>query len=479
MAGAAALADRLHETTVPAQGWRDAVARVLAASGAVRSLFAAAGPDGVPEVRCLASLPDGPLLIRCPAPRGEIPTLVDLVPALDWDEREARDLHGLVFAGHEPHRALVDHPDDPAAWMTPVVGDDVHQVAVGPIHAGVIESGHFRFHSVGERILHVDTRLFHKHRGLERAAEGLPAARALPVVQRACAACAAANTIAFAHAVEQAAGLWPDAATRRARTLLLELERLYNHVNDLGAICAGVGFAPGAMAFASFKERAQRTIREVAGHRFLFGAVAVGASHLEVPAEAAAAARSELAELDRDVARAWRALLLDASVRDRVRGAGILPRDEAVRLGTVGPAARASGVAGDVREDSPRLAYPGFRSPPPGEPDGDVASRMEARAVELADTLGLLDELLSGPLAPGTARPAGPSSLHGAGRVESARGETSCVVELAGETVRRVHLRTSSYANWPAVARAARGAILPDFPLINKSFELCYACVDR
>jgi Ni,Fe-hydrogenase III large subunit len=104
---------------------------------------------------------------------------------------------------------------------------------------------------------------------------------------------------------------------------------------------------------------------------------------------------------------------------------------------------------------------------------------MEARAVELADTLGLLDELLSGPLAPGTARPAGPSALHGAGRVESARGETSCVVELAGETVRRVHLRTSSYANWPAVARAARGAILPDFPLINKSFELCYACVDR
>jgi Ni,Fe-hydrogenase III large subunit len=136
-------------------------------------------------------------------------------------------------------------------------------------------------------------------------------------------------------------------------------------------------------------------------------------------------------------------------------------------------------VAGDVREDSPLLWYPGFRCPSPAEPGGDVAARMEARAAELTQTFAMLDDLLSGPIAPATATAGGLTGAHGLGRVESARGRTWCAVELEGDTVRRVHLRTSSYANWPSVARAAAGAILPDFPLINKSFELCYACADR
>jgi hypothetical protein len=116
------------------------------------------------------------------APGGEIDTITDLAPAANWDEREAHDLYGLCFAGHEPMRALVTHTDDPAKWMTPVHGGGVHQVAVGPIHAGVIESGHFRFHVVGERILAMDPRLFYKHRGLERAAEGLSPDQALPYI---------------------------------------------------------------------------------------------------------------------------------------------------------------------------------------------------------------------------------------------------------------------------------------------------------
>jgi Ni,Fe-hydrogenase III large subunit len=457
---------------------RDAIERVLREGGTVHGLYAVDGPEG-PEVRCIASGPAGEVLIRRPAPGGEVPTLVDLVPALEWDEREARDLYGVVFAGHEPHRPLVHHPADLDAWTTPVEGEDVHQVAVGPVHAGVIESGHFRFHVVGERILHVDTRLFHKHRGLERAAEGLPPEEAIRVVQRACAACAATNALAFAHAVEQAQGLWPAPATRRARTLLVELERLYNHLNDIGAICAGVGFAPGAMAFAGFKERAQRIVRALTGHRFLFGSVSVGASRLAVSGYDAAAARRELAGLGRDVAAAWRGLLFDASLRARLRGAGPLPRDEALRLGTVGPAARASGVRRDARLDSPRLWYAGFQSVAPPEPAGDVAARAEVRALEVAQTLGLLDEALAARVGAAGTEPRGTAEGHGVGRVEGPRGETVCAVELDGGRVRRVHLRTASYAGWPSVARAARGQILPEFPLINKSFELCYACVDR
>ena len=148
--------------------------------------------------------PPGARDLRPPPARTPSQSIVDLVEAADWDEREAHDLYGLQFAGHEPLRALVRHTDDPGHWMTPVSGRGVHQVAVGPIHAGVIESGHFRFHAVGERILAMDPRLFYKHRGLERAAEGLSADQALAYIQRACAACAVSNTIAYAQAVEDA-----------------------------------------------------------------------------------------------------------------------------------------------------------------------------------------------------------------------------------------------------------------------------------
>ena len=180
-------------------------------------------------------------------------------------------------------RPLVAHPDDVADWTLPVHGRDAYQVAVGPIHAGVIESGHFRFHVVGERILHVDVRLFYKHRGLERAAEGSALSAGLAYAQRACGACAVSNSLAYAHACESALGLTPPPELARARTLLLELERLYNHLNDIGAVCAGVGFAPGAMTFAALKERAQRVNLLLGGHRFLFGAVAVGRSDLTIP----------------------------------------------------------------------------------------------------------------------------------------------------------------------------------------------------
>ncbi len=149
------------------------------------------------------------------------------------------------FSGHVPLRPLVEHTSGLSSWTVPVSGHDAFQVAVGPIHAGVIESGHFRFHVVGEKILHIDLRLFYKHRGLERAAEGRTLAEGLVYAQRACAACAVSNSVAYAHAAESLLGLWPEPGLARVRTILLELERLYNHLNDIGAVCAGVGFAAG------------------------------------------------------------------------------------------------------------------------------------------------------------------------------------------------------------------------------------------
>jgi Ni,Fe-hydrogenase III large subunit len=401
------------------------------------------------------------------------------VPAAAWDEREAHDLYGVDFVGHAPLRPLVTHPGDLASWTVPVEGRDTFQVAVGPIHAGVIESGHFRFHVVGERILHLDLQLFYKHRGLERAAEGRTLAEGLAYAQRACAACNVANGVAYAQACESALGLLPTVELARARTLALELERLYNHLHDIGAACAGVGFALGTNAFAFLKEQVQRQIALLVGHRFLFGAVAVGESRLAITAAQADEARQVLKDVGIDARRAWHEVLFNASVQDRLVDIGSLTGDVARALGTVGPAARASGLGFDVRAESPRLLYTDFHPATLRHPAGDVASRVNMRALEVDATLELLDRLLALPLSPATATPGAEPRPVGVSRVESPRGETLAVVHTDGGRIARLHLKTASLTNWPSLARAVSGNILPDFPLINKSFELCYACADR
>lgn len=463
-----------HPLRIPAHAWRDHVAHADAFAG----LFAATGPDGAPEVRAVL-VDETVRIVATPVVDGVVPSVVDLLPAADWDEREAADLYGVRFAGHDPHRALVHHPDERALWATPVEGPDVHRVPVGPIHAGVIESGHFLFHVVGERVLHVDTRLFHKHRGLERAAEGRSPEEALRVLSRACAGCAVTNAVAFCAAVEEAAGRMPHESVRRYRTLLIELERIWNHLNDVAQICAGVGLAPGTMVFAALKERSQRVCAALTGHRFMFDAVALAGAPADPGDDVRRDAAAEVAAIAAEAAAAARQLLFDTSLRDRTTGAGAIDAEAVRSLGVVGPAARAAGVAVDSRTDAPHLWYPGFAPALPPATPGDVSARLEARWVELAQSAAIAVALLGEAVGPGPAAAADGADGHGVGIAESPRGRTVCTVELAGGEVRRVHLRTGSYANWPAVALAATRAILPDFPLVNKSFELCYACVDR
>lgn len=465
--------------TVEQGSWREVCSRELEDGGRFCGAYASGAPDAT-RWSVLFARGSGTRVLTTMVAGGKLPTVIDLVGAAEWDEREARDLFGLRFDGHEPLRPLVAHPAETAAWTTPVDGTGVHQVAVGPVHAGVIESGHFRFHVVGERILHLDPRLFYKHRGLERAAEGRDLGEGLAFAQRACGACAITNAVAYAQACESALGLLPSRELRRARTLLLELERLYNHLNDIGAVCAGVGFATGNMAFAALKERAMRLNRELAGHRFLFGSVEVGGSHLALPAAATARARGRLRELGEDAALAWREVRFSASVQARLDGVGVLDRDAAARCGAVGPAARASGLERDTRSNSPGLWYgSSFAPAAPEASSGDVAARLQLRAVELEASFEILDDLLREPIVAERADATAPGGPVGVARVESPRGETVCIVEREASRLRRLRLRTGSYANWPALAEAAVGNLLPDFPLINKSFELCYACVDR
>jgi Ni,Fe-hydrogenase III large subunit len=457
--------------------YRERIAEALDGGWSFAGLYANAGEA---PMRIVLNDDAGALRIEEVDPVDRtVPSIVDIAPAASWDEREAHDLYGIAFDGHEPLRPLVKHDLDVSSWTVPVLGRDPHQVAVGPIHAGVIESGHFRFHLVGEKILHLDARLFYKHRGLERAAEGASLADGLRYVSRACAACAVTNGVAYAHAIEQALGLRSPAELARVRTILLELERVWSHLNDISAVCTGTGLAAGAQRFAGLTERARRLNARLTGHRFLFGSVRVGGSDVELDASAVSFAREELGVLRSEAASGWRELLFNRSFDDRLLDVGIVRGRDVRRLGATGPAARAAGVAVDTRSASPNLAYDDFVPVTSTRAAGDVKSRVEQRHLELVQSFDLLEALLAGPVRPCSADNGGAELALAASRVESPRGATLCVVEREGPQVTRVHLRTGSYANWPVVAFAAVGNMLPDFPLINKSFELCYACADR
>ena len=370
----------------------------------------------------------------------------------------------MGFDGHEPLRPLVEHDLDLRNWTVPVHGDDAYQVAVGPIHAGVIESGHFRFHVVGDKILHVDARLFYKHRGLERAAEGRSPEEGRAYAQRACAACAVSNSVAYAHACEDVLGLRPTAELARVRTVLLELERTWNHLNDIAAVCAGAGLAAGNTFFAALTERARRVNEQLTGHRFLFDSVQVGGSALTVDASAVAVAREELASIASDSKSGWRELLFNSSFQDRLPDIGVLTAEDARALGAVGPAARASGVADDVRSTSRLLAYDGFAPVAPRRVAGDVQARLEQRAVELLQTFELLDTLLDGPITAAKATAGHGAAPIGIGRVESPRGATLCAVELDAGRVSGCTFAPAPTRTGPSLPTPPRATCSPTSP---------------
>jgi len=438
---------------------------------------------GVEEV---VAIPGGPLIrIRVDVPVSEAayPSLTPLVSAAQWDEREIHDLFGIVPTGHPDLRPLVVH--DPATPYRPFVahGDGVYQLPVGPIHAGVIEPGHFRFSAVGESVLYLDARLFYTHRGLERLVEGRTFDAALAVVERACGVCTVTHATAFSRAVERLTGTEVPPRARMARVLLAELERLYNHVGDLGNICAGVGFHFGTSRLGWHKEQLLRLNEALTGHRYLTGMVVPGGLRRDLDEGGVAGLDAAIAELDHNVRSVVRRLVRSDSFMTRLHGTGILSGDEARRLGALGVAARASGLTGDLRRDRPADGYAELHVPLSGASAGDVAARFHVRAQEATVSAGLIREVLrrlpEGPVWVAPAREARPGTSTVVG-AEGPRG-ASWIWLMAGigGTVERVHLRSASFANWPVVAAVVPGNLVPDFPLINKSFELCYACTDR
>ena len=471
-----------------AQGARDDAYRDARSSAALADGWRFAGlhatADGARRPRRCSSRPTATLRLETVAgERRRVPSIVDLAPAAGWDEREAHDLYGVAL--RRPRAAAAARRPRPRRSSTgpcPCAATTPYQVAVGPIHAGVIESGHFRFHVVGDRILHLDARLFYKHRGLERAAEGTTLDDGLAYAARACAACAVANGVAYAHACEEALGLRADAELARARTILLELERIWSHLNDIAAVCAGVGLAAGNNCFAALTERARRLNARAhraplpLRHRSRRRQRARPSTRRRRAPRARSSQRSRAGRAARLARAALQRVVPGPAARHRRRRRRRRARGSAPS----GPAARAAGLADDARADAAGSPTTASSRSCRERAAGDVQARLEQRALELRQTFDAARRACS----TGRSRPPPPSRAAseraiGVGRVESPRGATSCVVERSGDRIERLRLRTGSYANWPSVAHAAAGNLLPDFPLINKSFELCYACADR
>ena len=469
-------------------------------AGGYRLALVAAHDDG-DALRVVYLLTSGPpdsrieLHIRLDPHRPQLPSLAALSFPASRFEREMHDLYGVIPLDHPQPRRLVRHHHWPRGWypmradtgpppefgdpegpypFLSVEGPGVYEIPVGPVHAGLIEPGHFRFSVVGETILKLKARLWFVHKGLEKLFQGRDLADALPLAERVSGDTTVGHALAYCLAVEDATG-WPvPAHAQRKRAILLELERLYNHTTDIGALCNDVGHGILHAHALRIREQLLRLNAEVTGHRLLRGGVIPGGAHLCTLPDT-----GHLHAIAADIAEIIHLALGHSVVADRFTGTAILSRDAARDLGTLGYVARASGLPVDARHQHPFHDGGGAFTPVTRD-TGDVLARFVVRADEIAASAALITALTSTVTA-GTTRTEPPTgttarAASGVGIVEGWRGTITHRVELAPDhTLTRAKIVDPSFFNWPALPIALSGAIVPDFPLVNKSFNLSYA----
>ncbi|HAO78268.1 MAG TPA: NADH-quinone oxidoreductase subunit F [Verrucomicrobia subdivision 3 bacterium] len=353
---------------------------------------------------------------------------------------------------------------------------------VGPVHAGIIEPGHFLFSVAGEPVLYLQLRMFYVHKGIEKLFESLPLAHGVRLAENISGDSGFAHATAFCHAIERAAGVEAPPRARALRTICLELERLYNHIADLGAICTDVAFVTAHMHAMRLKERILRVNEELTGNRLLRGMACLGGVRFDFDA----GQLGLLAQLVDDLERQCRDLVElirgNSGLRDRLETTGVLTPKVARDLGVVGIAGRASGFDHDLRRDFPDDFYDQVQFTVPVFTVGDVQHRMVVRREEIFQSFAIIRQVLAklphGPIA----REVGevPPDRVALGYVEGWRGEIFHWIHTApGNRLTRCKVKDPSLQNWPALSEAIMGNIIPDFPVVNKSFNLSYSGTDR
>ena len=487
-----ALADadaRLHpgpRWRVDAGGWSAAIARLASGEADLMGLWS----DGADVFMALFA--EGRLVVlSIAAVDGRYPSVGRHHPPAQRLERALRDLHGLVPEGLEDDRPWLDHgvwglvrPLADAApaeirpheyLFLPVEGEPTHRIPVGPVHAGIIEPGHFRFSANGETVVRLEERLGYVHKGVDRLMMGADIGRGAQLAARLSGDSTVAWSFAYARAVEAATGTEPPPRAIALRGVMAEMERIANHLGDIGAICNDAAFSLMLAHCGILRERMLRAANAAFGHRLMMDKVTPGGVTRDLSAEGAAAIRAALDEVDRVLPHLMQVYEGTTSLQDRTVSTGRVSADLVRRFAAAGPVGRASGRAFDARV---ALAYPPYDRlavAPVVLTEGDVDARLRVRAGEITSAQGLIRALLADlPEGPVTAEMAGGSG-EGLALVESFRGDVLVWLRVAGGRIERAYLRDPSWFQWPLLEAAIEGNIVADFPLCNKSFNCSYS----
>ncbi len=428
------------------------------------------------------------------------PDLAHIFPQAERMQRSTHDLLGIRPTDYQDCRKWLRH----GAWpegtyplrrdfdgaptrtldaypFVRVGGDGVHEIPVGPIHAGTIEPGHFRFSIIGDRILRLEERLGYTHQGVEKRFEGLDPDTGARLAGRASGDSHSAFSWAYCMACEQATGTLVPARAAWLRALFLEIERIANHLGDLGYLGNDVALSFGFVQFWRLKEDWLRLCERLFGHRYLFDCMVPGGVAVDLDSGAAGELVALAERIHREVQELKEIYDEHAVLQDRFAGTGIVKPDLALRMGLMGLAGRASAQGWDARVQFPQPPYDQLDVRIAIEPKGDVLARAEVRFCEVRESLRLIREILRsmppGPIRTPLARPA--ENAEGLGWVEGWRGPVLVAVRMAANgTLDRVYPHDPSWQSWPLLELAVLGNIVPDFPLINKSFNLSYSGPD-
>ena len=404
---------------------------------------------------------------------------------------EEMDMRGWLRHGGWPEKLFPLRRDIDGNQPYPIVsepypfvaveGDGVHEIAVGPVHAGTIEPGHFRFSVVGEKVLRLETRLGYTHKGVAKLFERLPQQEGHRLAARVSGDSAVAFSWAYCAALESITSIRCPQRAIVLRALALEHERLANHLGDLGALGNDAGFAFGLTQFSRLKEDLLRSNSDAFSARYLMDYIVPGGVAVDLPERCTGLLLKQYLVLEEEVAGLHSIYDEHAGVQDRFREAGRLEHDLAQKLGAIGLAGRASGIACNLRTDHPWPPYDQLYPKTVTRTYGDVAARVQIRFDEIFDSLrlcrALLESLSSGPVL--AAVPLAKPNTLGIGLIEGWRGPVMIALETGVDGgIRRCHAHDPSWQNWPLLEYAILGNIVPDFPLINKSFNLSYSGQD-
>ena len=436
------------------------------------------------------------------------PDLSGIFPVANRMQRATRDLVGIATEGGD-QRPWLRHGGWPADWyplrhdavhvagmgmgfpnapsdydFVKVAGEGAHEIPVGPIHAGIIEPGHFRFSVIGEKVLRLEQRLGYQHKGVEKLMIGADIAHGARVVGRVSGDSTCAYAWAYADAVEAACGVAPPPRGLLLRALMLERERVANHLGDLGALGNDAAFAFGLTQFMRLKEDWLRLNARIFGQRFMMDCIVPGGAAADVDTSSLAAIVEQCAMVGDEVKKLRVLYDEHSGLQDRFATTGAIDADLAREMSLTGVAARATGILLDGR-----VHRQGYTPPPPyaamgvrpvTDLRGDIVARVAVRFGEIVESLRLLREMaVSMPAGDIRVEIASPGGGSGLGVSEGWRGEVLVGVELAADgRLARVHPHDPSWQAWPALEHAVMKDIVPDFPLINKSFNLSYSGVD-